>query len=225
MIKVVRSPKPAILAKHEAQWLDKYQQAIAQNLLHPSPANKEALNKAERKYNHKQIKTELEKMFSGKCAYCESHIRHVGYGAIEHFNPKSKFPDLCFSWENLLLACDQCNDKGHKGDKFPDASNGGPYVNPTKEDPDDFFEFEFDPDTGTANVIPKNQRGLITETDLGLNRANLLKHRSSIVRKMVCIAIKASLGDTDCGAEILQYCGNEDEYSAFARALVKKFNL
>lgn len=225
MIKVDRSPKPAILAKHEAQWLDKYRQAIIQNQLHPSPTNKEALKKAERKYNHKQIKMELEKMFSGKCAYCESHIRHVSYGAIEHFNPKAKFPHLCFSWENLLLACDQCNDKGHKGDKFPDASQGGPYINPTKEDPDDFFEFEFDPDTGTANVVPKNQRGETTEIDLGLNRADLLKQRSRIVRKMVFIAIKASLGDADCVTEIHQYCGKEDEYSAFARALVKKYSL
>ena len=46
MIKVDRSPKPAILAQHEAQWLDKYRQAIIQNQLHPSPTNKEALKKA-----------------------------------------------------------------------------------------------------------------------------------------------------------------------------------
>jgi hypothetical protein len=133
--------------------------------------------------------------------------------------------DTSFEWNNLLLACGVCNDKAHKGDLFPDATEGGPFINPVLEDPDNFFEFEFDPNSEIAIVIAKNQRGLIMEQILGLNRIDLVVQRSRIVRKMAFIALKASQGDADCITEIHHYCGKEDEYSAFARALVKRFNL
>ena len=34
----------------------------------------------------------------GKCAYCESKIKHIDYGDIEHILPKNKNarPDLCY---------------------------------------------------------------------------------------------------------------------------------
>ncbi len=58
-------------------------------------------------------------MFANKCAYCESYLMHVSYGHIEHFKPKAKYPQYCFSWDNLLLGCEVCNGKRYKGIKFP----------------------------------------------------------------------------------------------------------
>ncbi len=190
-----------------------------------TPANKKKLELAYSKYKHKQVKDSLRTMFFGKCAYCESHITHIGYGHIEHFRPKSKFPDLCFDWDNLMLSCEICNGKEYKGDKFPESKDGGPFVNPVEENPEDFFDFEFDPNTGVANVISKNQRADITDNELGLNRAELVKHRSSIVRKMVFVALKAKDGDLNGIKEIKKCCQNGEEYAAFARALVKRFNI
>ena len=152
-------------------------------------------------------------------------ISHVGYGHIEHYKPKSKYPADCFEWENLLLGCEICNGSQYKGDKFPLAHEGGPFINPCDENPDDFFEFEFDRATGTANVIPQNRRADTTERELGLNRPDLVKHRSNVVRKLAYVALRARDGDADALAELQRCMENDQEYAAFARALSKRFHL
>lgn len=225
MIHIDRTEKPEVLLKNEAIWTSELQNAIIQFQENKTQKNKTKYNKALNKYNHKQVKKSLLTMFSGKCAYCESHITHVGFSHIEHYQPKSKFPELCFDWNNLLLACEVCNGKGYKGDKFPSEDEGGPFVNPVTESPDVFFDFEFDQNTGTANVIPKNERAITTEKELGLNRPKLLKHRSSIVRKMVFAALIAKDGNENGIEEIHKCSRSEDEYAAFARTLVKRFDL
>lgn len=225
MIHVDRIIKPNILVQHEAAWLIDYHDKLLAHNNNPTVLTRNQKDAAENKYKHTQVKTALETMFSGKCAYCESHITHVDYGDIEHFRPKSKFPNHCFDWNNLLLACGICNGPEFKGTKFPGANEGGPFVNPVDENPNTFFNFEYDPDTGTANVIRKHVRGDITERELGLNRTDLVRHRSSVVRKMVLVTIKASQGDNDCKQEILHCCRSDEEYAAFAQALVERYQL
>jgi hypothetical protein len=56
--------------------------------------NKKQIREAQSKYRNSQIKKRLVEMFHGKCAYCESKITGVGYGAIEHSRPKSQYIDL-----------------------------------------------------------------------------------------------------------------------------------
>ena len=143
MIHVDRTPKPNILAKNESTWLLNYKSKLISYNNYPTKATKSEMEKAANKYRHPEVKKEIKKMFSEKCAYCESHISHVDYGDIEHFRPKSRFPDYCFEWNNLLLACGICNDVKYKGVKFPEANEDGPFVNPVDEDPNDFFRFEF----------------------------------------------------------------------------------
>ncbi|MGE0018165.1 MAG: retron system putative HNH endonuclease [Draconibacterium sp.] len=225
MIQVIRTGQPEVLNKKQAEWQSALHKALDAYQKDTSQYNRKKLDSAFSKYNHKQIKDSLKTMFSGKCAYCESQITHIGYGHIEHFRPKSKFPDLCFEWDNLMLGCEICNGKQYKGDKFPENKDGGPFVNPVEENPEDFFDFEFDPETGTANIIPQNLRADITEMILGLNRPELVKRRSSIVQLLVRIAIKADKGDVVFIEELKRRCNNDEEYAAFARALVKRFKI
>lgn len=57
-------------------------------------------------YQHKDVRDTLEGLYHDKCCYCEIHV----HGAdVEHFRPKSLYPWLAFSWDNLLLACSGCN--------------------------------------------------------------------------------------------------------------------
>jgi uncharacterized protein (TIGR02646 family) len=225
MIRIQRTTEPEVLTKNKASWKTRYLKAVEAYNTHKSVQNKRNKEKAECKYNHPRIKSALENMCFGKCAYCESHIPHIGYGHIEHYKPKSKYPGLCFEWDNLLLGCEICNGPKYKGDKFPLIQEGGPFINPCDEDPDIFFEFEFDSATGTANVIPKNSRGEITEKEIGLNRSDLVTHRSQVVRKLAFFTLRAKDGDADALAE-LKRCMNEDEeYAAFARTFHRIFNL
>ena len=131
MIPVDRPKEPpGILRRNGLKWLSKLQTAIAnlQAVKNNPAATKEQIVKSEKnvekaidKYRHKEIKDALERMFNGKCAYCESQVTTTGYGDIEHFCPKrnQRCVNLTFEWRNLLLSCEKCNDAGHKGIQFP----------------------------------------------------------------------------------------------------------
>ncbi len=64
---------------------------------------KHQLSEAANRYRHKQVKDALVTMFHGKCAYCESKITVVTYRSIEHFHPKSIYPELTFEWNIAAL--------------------------------------------------------------------------------------------------------------------------
>lgn len=107
-----------------------------------------------------------------RCMYCmDSHGSD-----IEHFRPKSAYPDCAFDWNNLLLCCAECG--RFKGARFPLADGQPLLVNPVDEDPWQFLDF--DPDTGnitarydlqSAKFSPK---GLATVELLQLDRREAL---------------------------------------------------
>jgi len=80
-----------------------------------------------------EVRTALEAMASGRdrCMYCEDNEGTD----IEHFWPKSAYPELAFIWDNYLMACSACN-SNHKRDRFPLDPDGRPLLlNPVDVDP------------------------------------------------------------------------------------------
>ena len=70
-------------------------------------------NKYNARYKTKDVKKALEELYHNKCAFCETNVERWD---VEHFRPKSLYPWLAFSWDNLLLACPTCN--GNKSNHF-----------------------------------------------------------------------------------------------------------
>lgn len=225
MIQVKRTPVPPILKANTGIWTTSYLKARKKYENEGTSSSRKKLTSAEKKYNHTQVKDALRRMFFDKCAYCESHITHVGYAHIEHFRPKTSFPRLCFDWDNLFLGCSVCNGAQFKGTKFPEEAENGPIINPVDENPNKFLSFEYDPETGTANVLGKHDRGSTTVDVAGLNRVELIRHRSDVVRKITFVAIKAKNGDVQAIEELNRCCENDQEYAAFARSLKMKFEI
>lgn len=63
----------------------------------------------------KRAEKELYKAYSGICAYsCTWISRVTGGKTIEHFKPKSKYPQDAYKWENYRLVCLLLN--ARKGD-------------------------------------------------------------------------------------------------------------
>ena len=60
--------------------------------------------------------TELAAAFSGKCGYCESRPNAVSFANIDHFTPKTLSPQLTYSWDNWIFACQRCNT--YKGSRW-----------------------------------------------------------------------------------------------------------
>ena len=67
----------------------------------------------------------------GRCEYCDRDLieDRLGYacGVIDHLLPKSKYPDLAYFQDNLVLACSLCNsvkgthDVSEKGERAEEA--------------------------------------------------------------------------------------------------------
>lgn len=238
MIPVPRSAEPLILQRNGARWLTALQAAIQKQQQVEQDQNssdeqrkkaKKAVIQAQSKYNDKEIKATLVAMFQGKCAYCESHIAVVTYGEIEHFRPKSKYPELTFAWNNLLLACDRCNDAGHKGNRFPLDGEGNPLLlDPTDPDtePQAHLDFVWDHKAGLASIYGKDDRGRTVEEIFDLNgkrdRQALMQHRSLTVKKL-WLLLKFAQTTTQAHSQeeawnlLREACQSRAEYSAFAR--------
>jgi hypothetical protein len=109
-------PVPKVLTDPKGKGVKEITEAIAH--FTSSQKNKTFHFKA---YGDKTVKKALTKLFNGKCAYCENKIVAITTGDIEHFRPKLqvKLPDnkfqkpgyfwLAADWDNLLLACNNCN--------------------------------------------------------------------------------------------------------------------
>lgn len=70
-----------------------------------------------------KVLEKLEESYLGKCAYCEEYTNPD----VEHYRPKGRVEEdkqhsgyywLAYEWSNLLPACELCNRKGAKHDKF-----------------------------------------------------------------------------------------------------------
>lgn len=117
---------------------------------------------ADKRYSHlrgdekEEIRQSLIAIQAQRCAYCE---RRTGAerddGHIEHFKKQADNPSLDLTWENMFWSCndektcgkhkDKCENGIGKYSKFDSAN----LVDPSVDDPDDFFYFVTD---GTIRI-------------------------------------------------------------------------
>lgn len=202
MIKLFKLSKPQILIDHAEEWTRQYCDCLNRD---EKPSTEVA-----NRYNNPEIKSTLEKETNGKCAYCESKIKHISYGDIEHIIPKSNKPELYVEWTNLTLACEQCNRSGKRTYYNPTK----PLINPYQDNPIEHFQalgpmiFHF----------PGDERAFITENKLKLNRSELITRRTERIQSVEGLlfnwerekegTIKDILAD-----QLRQECMPDKEYS------------
>ncbi|MBC3948221.1 HNH endonuclease [Pseudomonas folii] len=136
MIKLNRGTEPEYLKNNKVELTRKLKEAIS---VHGSYKNipekeKELLIAP---YRHKDVKSELTRSSNGKCTFCECIPSEGGNVEVEHFKPKSIYPDQTFEWLNLLPACRRCN-----GNKDDHDTGKEPIVNPYDLDPAQYFYYE-----------------------------------------------------------------------------------
>ena len=84
------------------------------------------------------IKKALLKMSFEKCCFCECRINEESkYLEVEHFHPKSLYPDEVLLWENLLPICKRCNVHKLNHDTKQD-----PIIHPVKDSPKKHLSIE-----------------------------------------------------------------------------------
>lgn len=118
-----------------------------------------------------EIRERLREMATGveRCMYCEDSAGTD----IEHFYPKSLYPERAFEWKNYLHACSHCNSNEKRG-QFPLDAEGQPLLlNPTVEKPIDHLRLS--PSTGVFDAAsPKGDASIRV---FGLSRSTLVKGR------------------------------------------------
>jgi uncharacterized protein (TIGR02646 family) len=147
-------------------------------------------------YAHRAVKVALRNAQADKCAYCET-LNPTSHDVVEHFRPKNGWrqksgdslrkPEyfwLSYDWENLIFACDRCNDAGHKQNHFPlynprrRATAANPQhaqerpllINPYADDPGLYIEWNRD----IPRPRNRSRKGRKTITVFGLDRDGLL---------------------------------------------------
>ncbi len=236
MIEVQRGQPPNILQRLGQTWLNDLLAATTElNQLENDPAAtpqqirkaKQQKKQAQKKYAHPEVKKALVDMFHEKCAYCESQIRVVAYGHIEHFLPKAAYINYTFEWSNLVLSCAICNNTAHKGVKFPVDANGDPLLlDPTEPnlDIEAHLKLHWNPTSRLASIYWLDDRGRETVATFDLNgirgRPALIKARSRYVRKLLNILEHARQGNAEALSILQDSLLPDAPYLAFARKYI-----
>lgn len=116
MRKLAKLPEPEILRANASEWSAEYQ------------ADPDSDTKRHR-YRHTEIKKTLLQETASKCIYCESKIGHNTPGDVEHKIPSDGRRELHFVWENLSIACTECNRR-----KNNYWNEGTPFLDPYRDD-------------------------------------------------------------------------------------------
>jgi len=210
MIRLVKLDCPSVLALNAEEW--------THELLEAQAAGDPDAARLRLRYRDPSIKATLVQETAGKCAYCESKLRHVIPGDTEHIAPSSKRPELTFAWENLTLVCVECN--RNKLDYYSD-SPPSTLVNPYLDEPSEHLRF-FGP--SVFHLTP--DRGYLTRQKLKLDRAELIdrrRQRLEAVHHLLDLWRRAPEGEVKAQLreDLLAETERECEFSAAVRDFLR----
>lgn len=103
MYKITRLTEPDFLAENAPKWNRTFAENRAKN---SKFAFQWAMHKGKRA--NVLLLPFLQKMSQNHCAFCDGYPFSMSKETIEHFRPKSRYPHLAYTWENLFLCCDAC---------------------------------------------------------------------------------------------------------------------
>jgi CRISPR/Cas system Type II protein with McrA/HNH and RuvC-like nuclease domain len=211
MIRIHRSPKPAVLAEKADEWTKEFCDFTGP--LGDMPAT------IRFRYRHPHIKDTVRQDAHEKCMYCESSITQTHPGETDHILPVSKRQELVVDWDNLGYICTDCN-----REKLDYHAPELPLVNPYREEPSDFLVF-YGPVVLQRLGAPK---GEITVRRLKLNeRPKLLERRKERIQGLQMMLDRMNEQTPGPLRDALESAledelADEKEYAATARAFVRQ---
>lgn len=126
----------------------------------------------------RQFRGDLSARFKGLCGYCERLSR----GLVDHFRPKSQFPNEVYDWGNWVFACPDCNSV--KWRHWPVQGFVDPCARVWIARPEQHIEV----DVATGRVVPcqglgpiRQRRAIDTIDLLQLNAVHHLKSRLEVI--------------------------------------------
>ncbi len=112
MMKFERPPQPSFLQENYKKWGKAYKAKRDKNSSAVFQWRKYA-----RKGVNQHLLEALEPSAKSHCAFCDGYpLGTFARQTLEHFRPKSLFPELAYNWWNLFVCCDIC--QASKGEEF-----------------------------------------------------------------------------------------------------------
>lgn len=173
-IKIDENP-PQILLDNAKIWTEELQNSIKQYGGY-AKVPKEIKESMWVHYRHTSIKEKLFASSYNKCAFCEAKPGESGNIEVEHFKPKSLYPDFAFEWKNLLPVCRKCNDSKSNHDTVKE-----PIINPSIEDPENLFTYNY------LNIEAMDESDIIAERTIevcNLNSERLYEVRAKLLHAL-----------------------------------------
>lgn len=146
----------------------------------------------------------LQREFSRKCVYCRMPDSMKGYESfgVDHYRPKSKFPELATAYANLFYACNPCNRR--KGSYWPKRVQAKTHFIPNPCDHEMFRHIRF---KGSEVEARTTAGGVLLEV-LDLNDRSAVEFRGFIANLIeMCAAKKAELDRARVQLEQLRASG------------------
>lgn len=207
MRNITKTSEPQILVDNKEQW----NSDLASN---PTDHNKN-------KYRHPEIKSALLNETHNKCVYCESKIGHNCPGDIEHKIPKSQQMDLIFVWDNMTIACTECNRR--KAEYYDPSCM---FLNPNTDDVENMVQH-----VGPLVFSrPGNRRSAVTVRILELN--SMYRRKQLIGRKIERLESISNLVERiadECNPilktflleDLMESCSISTEFSSMIKTYVE----
>lgn len=172
-------------------------------------------------YRHADIKSEVKLETEEKCIYCESYVTHQYPGDVEHIIPKSVYPRLTYSWNNLTFVCYWCNNN-----KRATLDKNCKLLNPYKDEVDNHLQ-AFGP---MIFHINDSKRGELTWKEIKLNRKELIERRVDSLKELQNLIDKYNR-ETVHGLkaillnEIVENTNSDKEFSMYKKQYLKDIGL
>ena len=203
MIRLQRGAVPPILESNQQAWTAEF--------LAARQTGDDIPETVRYRYRHPEIKAALREETHGKCIYCETKL---AIGETDHFAPVSVQPELIVAWDNLGLACKECNT--NKGAYY---STTEPLIDPFSDEPTDHLLFFGPLVLGKAG----DGKGLRTTMRLKLSRTDLLQRRAERVQRLQPLVAQWMAQVEGPTKEILRTaliaeCASTAEFAAIVRA-------
>jgi len=223
------STPPSVLEENAEKWTEELMKNIDEYGGYEK-VPQEVKNSMWVHYRDKDIKKVLFASSNEKCVFCEAKPAESGNIEVEHFMPKSLYPSKAFEWDNLLPVCRKCNDSKSNHDTGKEA-----IVNPSKEDPEKIFTYNF------LNIEPLDEKDIVAERTIeicDLNSERLYDARARLLHSLCSYekVVRAWLSEIDIerkrigrinklrdSVEILEkLTGAEQTYAGFCRFFLRK---
>ena len=164
---------------------------------------------------------DLRSRFQGICGYCEEK---AAFGEVEHFKPKSKFPELVYIWSNWIFSCNSCGNT--KNNKWPPGGYVDPCACSTQERPERFFDFNL----RNGRIVPKSgltqeQRRKASQTiqDLGLNDSDHTENRLGQIEYVrVLLTYLDGTLDPDVERLVMSQVAPDRAFSSVSKAVLEE---